>query len=64
LWRQFLRTLARDLLPVRPGRQEPRAVKQRSKNPHLNRPRAQFTARPNRNARRRNATAKRKTTLN
>jgi hypothetical protein len=64
LWRQFLRTLARDLLPERPGRQEPRAVKKRSKHPHLNRARAQFTSRPNRNARRRTATAKRKTTLN
>jgi hypothetical protein len=64
LWRQFLRTLARDLLPVRPRRQEPRAIKKRSKHPHLNRPRAQFTARPNRNTRRRNAIAKRKTTLN
>jgi hypothetical protein len=64
LWRQLLRTLARDLLPVRPGRQEPRAVKKRSKHPHLNRPRAQFTARPDRNTRRRTATAKRKTTTN
>ena len=33
LWRQLLRTIAADALPHRPGRQEPRAVKKRSKYP-------------------------------
>jgi len=60
LWQQFLQTLAADALPFRPGRQEPRAVKKRSKYPHLNKPRAQYTPRWSRNKRRRANTAKRK----
>jgi hypothetical protein len=32
---QLLQTIAKDLLPVRPGRSEPRAKKRRSKNYHL-----------------------------
>jgi hypothetical protein len=43
LWTALLRTLAADLLPDRPGRREPRAVK-RKKNryPRLRGPRRQF----------------------
>jgi hypothetical protein len=43
LWAELLKTLARDLLPDRPGRREPRAVK-RKKNryPRLNVPRHKF----------------------
>jgi hypothetical protein len=43
LWAELLQTLARDLLPDRPGRREPRAVK-RKKNryPRLNVPRHKF----------------------
>ena len=56
LWRELLRTLAADLLPERPDRQEPRAVKrQKNKYPHLSRPRRQFKDRPKRNTRRTNA---------
>jgi len=39
LWADLLNTLAADLVPQRPGRREPRAVKKRSKYPHLDRPR-------------------------
>jgi hypothetical protein len=39
----FLRSLAEDLVPKRPGRREPRAVKRRPKPyPRLNQPRHQF----------------------
>lgn len=52
LWRGFLAALAADLVPKRPGRREPRAVKKRSKYPHLNCPRKEYRERPSRNARR------------
>jgi hypothetical protein len=43
LWDDFLHTLADDLVPDRPGRREPRAVKRRPKPyPRLNQPRRQF----------------------
>ncbi len=43
LWADFLRTLADDLVPLRPGRREPRAVKRRPKPyPRLDKPRSQF----------------------
>lgn len=43
LWDELLRTLADDLVPERPGRREPRAVKRRPKAyPRLNKPRHQF----------------------
>ena len=58
LWGQFLETIAADTLPYRPGRQEPRAVKKRSKYPHLNTPRDQYRGRPSRTQRRRKATLK------
>lgn len=52
LWTDLLRTLARDRVPRRPGRTEPRAVKRRPKPfPLLNRPRRQFVELPHRNSR-------------
>lgn len=53
LWDELLRTLAADLVPERPGRREPRAVK-RKKNKYrrLNRPRHLFRDYPKRHDRR------------
>ena len=43
LWLDMLRTIACDLLPLRPGRREPRAVKRRPKQfPRLIVPRRRF----------------------
>ena len=43
LWDDLLLNLTRDLLPLRPNRQEPRAVKRRPKSyPLLNQPRRKF----------------------
>jgi hypothetical protein len=43
LWDDLLLNLSRDLVPLRPGRREPRAVKRRPKPyPLLNKPRHQF----------------------
>ena len=43
LWEDLLTNLARDLVPLRPDRREPRAVKRRPKAyPLLNRPRRKF----------------------
>ena len=43
LWEDLLLNLARDLVPLRPNRREPRAVKRRPKAyPLLNQPRRQF----------------------
>jgi ribosomal protein L17 len=54
LWTALLDTLAADLLPKRPGRREPRAVKRRkSKYPRLNAPRQLFVDRPKKSKRRR-----------
>lgn len=53
LWEQLLATLARDLVPQRPGRREPRAIKRRKKKyPRLSVPRSQFRDRPKRHTRR------------
>jgi hypothetical protein len=53
LWAQLLKTLAEDLLPERPGRREPRAVKRvKRKYPRLSKPRHLFKDRPKRNVRR------------
>lgn len=53
LWTELLRTLAADLVPERPGRREPRAVKRRKhKYPRLNVPRHQFRDHPKRHVRR------------
>ena len=52
LWQELLRSLPADLVPLRPGRTEPRAVKHRPKPfPLLNRPRRQFVELPHRNNR-------------
>lgn len=52
LWQDLLRALARDVVPLRPGRTEPRAVKRRPKPyPLLNRPRRKFVELPHRNKR-------------
>lgn len=64
LWHQLLDTLAADLVPYRPGRQEPRAVKKRSKYPRLTQPRQRYVERWSRNKRRRVARAKRRQQLN
>jgi hypothetical protein len=56
LWAKLLRILARDLLPKRPGRREPRAVKlKQNKYPRLNKPRHQFQDPPKRHERRKKA---------
>jgi hypothetical protein len=52
LWAMLLLTLARDLVPERPGRREPRAVKRQPKYPHLSHPRRQLRDRPRRSIRR------------
>lgn len=50
LWQDLLLNLARDLIPKRPGRQEPRAVKRRPKPyPLLTRPRRRFVEISHRN---------------
>jgi Transposase DDE domain len=50
LWEELLLTLARDLVPLRPNRTEPRAVKRRPKPyPLLNKPRRKFVEIPHRN---------------
>ena len=64
LWRSLLKTLAADLVPDRPGRREPRAVKRRSKYPHLNCPRKRYRDRLSRNQRRSRALARKRLTLN
>ena len=52
LWLDLLAAVARDPVPLRPGRTEPRAVKQRPKPfPLLIRPRRQFVELPHRNNR-------------
>jgi hypothetical protein len=54
LWSELLETLAQDLVPDRPGRREPRAVKRKkNKYPRLDAPRAQFQDHPKRHERRR-----------
>jgi hypothetical protein len=53
LWDALLRTLAADLVPERPGRREPRAVKRKkNKYPRLNAPRHRFRDHAKRHARR------------
>lgn len=52
VWAALLLTLARDLVPERPGRREPRAIKRRPKYPLLSHPRRQFRDRPRRSVRR------------
>lgn len=52
LWQRLLQTLASDLVPERPGRREPRAVKRRPKYPLLTRHRRDYTDRLSREKRR------------
>ena len=58
LWRELLQILAADLVPERPGRKEPRAVKKISKYPSLTTPRHSYVERWSRNKRRRAQHAK------
>jgi hypothetical protein len=60
LWAGLLDTLAADSVPERPGRREPRAVKKRSKYPHLDRPRKEYRDRLSRNKRRSRALARKR----
>ena len=60
LWAELLSTLAADLVPERPGRREPRAVKRKkNKYPRLDAPRNKFRDHPKRNVRRKNARLRR-----
>ena len=59
LWAALLLSLARDLVPERPGRREPRAIKRRPKYPLLTRPRQQQRDRPRRSVRRTRSSNKR-----
>jgi hypothetical protein len=53
VWGELLRTLAVDLVPERPDRCEPRAVKRKhNKYPRLSVPRGKFRDRPKRSVRR------------
>lgn len=63
LWSELLQTLAADLVPERPGRREPRAVKKRSKYPHLDCPRRKYRERLSRNKRRSRALARKASNL-
>jgi hypothetical protein len=50
MWHRFLMTVGAHVLPCRPGRAEPRAIKTRPKNyPLLNKPRHEFLEIPHRN---------------
>jgi hypothetical protein len=59
LWMEFKKTLSADLVPARPGRREPRAVKRIFKYPKLNTCRKRYKDRMSRNKRRRQATKRR-----
>jgi hypothetical protein len=57
LWTDLLRTVARDLVPERPGRREPRALKRRLKcYPLLTKPRHRYQEIPHRNKYRKDKT--------
>lgn len=59
LWAALLLSLSRDLVPERPGRREPRAIKRRPKYPFLTRSRHQQRDRPRRSVRRTRSNNKR-----
>jgi len=63
LWACLLHSLAADLVPERPGRREPRAVKKRSKYPHLRLPRKKFRDGLSRNKQRARAAARKRSKL-
>ena len=59
LWEDLVANLVRDLVPLRPGRKEPRAVKRRPKPyPLLNKPRHQYKETPHRSQYRKGQTLK------
>lgn len=59
LWDDLVANIVRDLVPLRPGRKEPRAVKRRPKPyPLLNKPRHQYKETPHRSQYRKNKTVK------
>jgi DDE family transposase len=60
LWQRLLQTLASDLVPQRPGRREPRALKRRPKYPLLTRHRHDYTDRLSRVKRRSQARARKR----
>lgn len=64
LWRQLLQIIAADPVPARPGRREPRAVKNKSKYPRLTKPRHLYVDRWSRNKKRRVQRAKMRALLN
>ena len=64
LWQRLLQTLASDLVPERPGRREPRAVKRRPKYPLLTRDRRTYLERSGREKRRALARVKKCHALN
>jgi len=60
LWAKLLKALAADLIPLRPGRREPRAIKRKkTKYPRLNAPRHRFRDPLKRNVRRSRARLRR-----
>lgn len=60
LWQRLLQTLAADLVPYRPSRREPRAVKRKkNKYPRLDAPRHKFRDHPKRGLRRKRARLRR-----
>lgn len=63
LWQRLMQTLASDLVPERPGRREPRAVKRRPKYPLLTRHRRNYIDRFRREKRRSLARAKKRHVL-
>lgn len=64
LWQKLLQSLARDLVPERLGRREPRAIKRRPKYPLLTRHRHRYTDRLSREKRRTQARARKRHALN
>ena len=59
LWDDLVANIVRDLVPLRPGRREPRAVKRRPKPyPLLNKPRHKYKETPHRSRYRKKKTLK------
>ena len=59
LWDDLVTNIVRDVVPLRPGRKEPRAVKRRPKPyPLLNKPRHQYKETPHRSRYRKDQTRK------
>lgn len=64
LWRELLQIIAKDPVPERPGRKEPRAVKKRSKYPRLTRSRHTYVDCWSRNKKRRVQRARNRASTN